>query len=103
MARHVDQSPWVWQAVDFTRVKVIRITVAFDNATRVLSGATVFRDPECLFTKVYIGVGADGAPDSTPRAIPVPAGSHAFTAAQMAAVGLHTIEDILAFQITAGP
>lgn len=95
-------SPWQWQSGDY-RDNVIRITVTFDNVTRALIETTVFRDAACVYRKIYIGVGADGIPDNTPRKINVPAGSTVVSAAQMATVGLNTIEDVLSFQITAGP
>jgi hypothetical protein len=98
----VQQTPWVWTAADAAN-NVIRITVTFNNATRALTGATVFRDAACVYTKIYIGVGSDGSPNSSPRVFTVPAGTTTFTAAQMSSVGLNTIENILAHQITAGP
>lgn len=103
MPRGTQQSPWVWQCADYTETNVIRITVAFDNTIRVLSGATVFRDAACVYTRLYVGVGPSGTPNDTPMVFPVPAGTTQFTAAQMAAIGLRTIEDILSLQVTAGP
>lgn len=95
-------TPWVWQAGDYQQ-HVIRITVTFDNTTRVLSGSTVFRDAACMYHKIYIGLGPDGTPDTSPRVFTVPAGTTTFTAAQMSSVGLNKIEDIVSLQITAGP
>lgn len=104
MPRGVQRSPWVWEAKDFTRVNAIRVTVTFDDATRVLSGATVFRDSACKYAHVYIGVGSgSGRPEDSPMTVPVPAGTTHVSAVELAALGLHTIENILAFQITAGP
>jgi hypothetical protein len=59
----------------------------------------------CLYTKILIGLGGDGTPDSTTRKITVPDGTTVLTPQQLAALaaqGLSTIEDILALQITAG-
>jgi hypothetical protein len=95
-------SPWVYQASDY-KDHVIRITVTFDNTTKVLTGATAFRDATCVYTKIYIGLGTDKSPDSTPHRIAVPAGTTTVSAAQLSAVGLSTINDIIALQITAGP
>jgi hypothetical protein len=95
-------SPYVWEAGDYL-TRVIRITVTFNNATRALTGATVFRDAACLYQKIYIGTGADGTPDNTDKVIVVPAGSASVTAQQLRQRGLDTIEDVLALQITAGP
>lgn len=102
MPRGVQQSPWVWESPDY-QSNVIRITVVFDNATRALLSATVFRDAACVYRKLYLGLGSDGAPDTTPHTIPIQAGTTTVTGPQMAAVGLHVIEDITALQVTAGP
>lgn len=100
--RGVQVSPWVFEAADYQR-NVIRITVTFDNSTKELQTGTVYRDAACVYTRIYIGLGADGTPDTSPHRFIVPAGTTTFTAAQMAMVGLNTINDILAFQVTAGP
>ncbi|MGH7743299.1 MAG: hypothetical protein ACREQ5_00555 [Candidatus Dormibacteria bacterium] len=76
--------------------------MTFDDTTKALQAATVFRDAACVYTKIYIGLGADGTPDTTAIAIPVPAGTTTVTAAEMALIGLHTINDVLKFQITGG-
>jgi hypothetical protein len=94
-------SPWTYQAVDYQN-NVISISVAFDESTLALQSATVFRDPDCRYTTIYIGVGSDGSPNSTPHAIQVPAGTRTFTANQLSAVGLDTLSDITSLQITAG-
>lgn len=97
-------SPWVWTGGDYLD-RIIRITVTFDNVTRAITGITVFRDAGCLFTKLLIGLGVDGAPDSTDRLVTVPAGTTVLSAGQrnqLASRGLNAIEDILALQITAG-
>jgi hypothetical protein len=95
-------SPWVWEASDY-QGRAIRITVTFDNTSRALSGATLFRASGCLFGHIYIGTGPDGSPNTTTKSFVVPVGTRTATAAQMATVGLNTIEDILSYQITAGP
>jgi len=95
------QTPYIWEAADY-QAKVIRITVTFDNATRILSGASVFRDAACVYTKILVGKGVDGQPDSTTKSFTVPAGTTSVTQAQMNSRGFTTIEDFLALQITAG-
>jgi hypothetical protein len=97
------QSPWVWQARD-NEGDIISITVTFDNATRNITGISSFRDAACIYTQVLIGLGADGSPDSTDRAISVPSGTRSLTPAQLTVLanrGLVTIENMLALQITA--
>jgi hypothetical protein len=94
-------SPWIWEAGDnFGRV--VRITLPFD-ATGALAPATVYRDAGCQWGHIYIGVGADGSPNSTPRAFTVPDGSSTVTANQLRQRGLNVIDDVVALQITAGP
>lgn len=94
-------SPWVWQAVDnFGRF--IRITLPFD-AAHALGTATVERDVGCQWAHIYIGLGADGTPNSTAHAFTVPEGMNTVTANQLRQRGLNTIDDVIALQITAGP
>lgn len=83
----------------------ISITVTFNETTRAITGITAHRDAGCLFTKVLVGVGGDGAPDSTDKAVTVPTGDTTLSAGQLAALaskGLATAEDFDALQITAG-
>ena len=98
-------SPWIWEARD-NEQEVIRITVTFNDATKVITGMTSFRDSGCAYTRLLIGSPADGIPDDTDKVITVPAGTRALTPAQLQALatkGLNTITDILALQITAAP
>jgi hypothetical protein len=97
-------SPNVQEFSDYVG-KVIRITVTFNETTRVLSGITVFRDPDCLFTRILIGLGDDGIPDTSTRTVDVPSGTTVLSNAQLNALknrGLNTIEEFTAYQITAG-
>lgn len=95
-------SPWVWEAIDYQGNK-IRISVAFDNTTfAIVNGSTVFRDANCRFTKIYIGVGPDGTVESSPNVYAVPAGTTTLNRAAFTNNGLNTINDVLALQITAG-
>lgn len=98
------QSPYIWQCSDITG-KVIRGTFNFDNTTRALSSCVVYRDAGCYFTRIYVGVGPDGQPESTGvnNTFVVPDGTTNVTANQMRQRGFNTIEDVLATQITAGP
>ncbi|MGH3828237.1 MAG: hypothetical protein ACRDQX_13870 [Pseudonocardiaceae bacterium] len=102
MGRGIQVSPWVFEAFDYLG-KAIRITVVFNDTTKTLQSGTVFRDAGCVYTRVYIGVGADGAPDTSVHKFIVPAGTSEFTSAQLSMVGLTSILDILLLQITAGP
>lgn len=97
-------SPWTYEQRDINGL-AIRATFSFDNTTRALTGAVVYRDPGCLKTTVYIGVGADGTPETTGanRTFVVPDGTTNITSNQMRQRGFSTIEDVLATQITCGP
>lgn len=96
-------SPWIWEAADYQGNK-IRISIAFDvNTHAIVSGSTVFRDAACVYTKVYVGLGADGTPNSTTRVFTVPAGTTSISQNALNSKGLNTIEDVLALNITAGP
>lgn len=95
-------NPWVWQADDY-QANIIQITLPWDPTTRALQNGTVFRDAACVYVKIYIGVGTDGTPDTTPNVFTVPAGTTTLRATALAAKGLNTIDDVTRLQITAGP
>lgn len=97
------QSPYIWEAGDYLG-RVIRITVDFNNSNRNIQDVTVFRDSQCLYTKIFVGTGATG-PNDTIRQFTVPAGTTALTQGQINVLrdnGAGTIEGFLSFQITAG-
>jgi hypothetical protein len=98
-------SPYVWDSGGDFQGNHITLTWVFDNATRALITGTVHRDAGCVFTKIYVGVGGDGSPNTTTHVFDVGnlVGDRTFTANQMAAIGFTTIEQVLALQITAGP
>lgn len=97
-------SPYFMEFVDNqTPQRRINITVTFNNSTRAITGATVYRDADCQWRRVMIGLGDDGTPDSSVRNILVPSGTTNISAAALSSRGLDTIEDIRALQITAGP
>jgi hypothetical protein len=97
-------SPWTYEQPDIHGLK-IRATFSFDNVTRALTGLVVYRDPGCLKTTIYLGVGPDGLVESTGanNTFVVPDGTTNITANQMRQRGFNTIEDALAAQITCGP
>jgi hypothetical protein len=102
----VPVSPWRYDSGADYQGNHVSITINYDNTTRALLGATLHRDAGCVYTKIYIGLGADGKPDSTTHVFNVGnlTGDRSVTPAQLAAVGLSTIEDVNALgQITAGP
>lgn len=95
-------SPYVWESPDY-QLNVIRITIVFNEGTRAITSVSVFRDPACMYTKLLIGIGPDGNPSTTTRSVNVPAGTTAVPVVFLNNRGITTIEDFLAFQITASP
>lgn len=95
-------SPYVlYQTSDFAG-SIISITITFD-ASQNLTGASVFRDPACVYTHVYIGLGSDGSVENTAKKFTVPSGTTNVTTKQLNSVGLNTFSDVVGIQITAGP
>jgi hypothetical protein len=100
------QSPFVYDSGADANGKSVSITITFNNATRAITGGTLHRDPGCLYKHIYIGLGANGQPDSTTHTFNITSvnGDLSVTAGQLAAQGLNVIEDVTALgQITAGP
>lgn len=98
-------SPWVYDSGPDWQGKRLRITVAFNNVTRVVTGAVVHRDPGCVYDHIYIGLGADGTPNSSTRVFAVPnlEGDRNINANALNSNGINVIEDLfLLGQITAG-
>ena len=98
-------SPYVYDSGEDANGKHVSITINFNNATRAILNGTLHRDPGCLYKHILIGLGADGKPDSTTHTFNITSvnGDLAVTSGQFAAVGLTTIESVLALgQITAG-
>jgi len=98
----VHMSPYTYEAADY-QGNIIRISFEFDNKSKVLRDAITYRDAACVYTKIYLGLGPDGTPNSTRTQFTLPAGTSVISAAKMHAVGLRVIWDVLALQITGGP
>lgn len=101
----VAQSPWQYEASDYLGRR-LSITITFNNATRLITGATVHRDPDCMYTRILVGVGVDGGPDSSTHVFGVPnlEGDRNFGVGAINSVGLSVIEDVFALgQIAAAP
>jgi hypothetical protein len=98
----VEPSPWITRFDDYLR-RAITVTVSFNDATRVITGATVVRDAGCLWTKLLIGLPAGGGrPDDTDFKVTVPVGTTNVGPAVFAARGFSTIEQLRTVQMTAG-
>lgn len=99
------QTPYVMEFGDYVG-NVVRISVHFDLITRLILGIIVYRDEDCLWKRILLGLGEDGTPDTSTRTFDIPIGSTTLTALQLTAIaskGLATIEDFQSHQITAGP
>jgi hypothetical protein len=99
---YVPPNPYIWSAND-PLGNPLTISVAWRSSTRALQNTTVTRDPACSLGHIYIGLGPDGTPNTSPNAYAVPTGSTTITASTLSKNGLNTIDDVLALQITAGP
>lgn len=87
-------SPWVWSSGSDYHDKSITATFSYDTTHALISLVTV-RDPGCVWTQLVFGLGVQA------KTITVLDGETTFTAAQLAALGFSTIEDVWAVQITA--
>ena len=95
-------SPWQAEFSDYLQRR-ISIVVNFNDATRALVSAVVHRDVGCLYHTIVFDVPSDAVKAKRLAAPTDGAGDRTYTAAQMTAQGLRTIEDVLAIQITAEP
>jgi hypothetical protein len=77
--------------------------IIFDNTTRAISSCILYRDDGCQYHTFVIGVTGSAKVYRLPGPADGSSGVVTYTAAQMASRGLHTIEDVLALQITVEP
>jgi hypothetical protein len=101
IGRGTQLTPWTQSFPDYQN-KAITITVNFNDSTGNITNATIVRDVGCVYSKIFIGTGVDGKPNSAPGTFAVAEGTTNFSAAQLASGGFNVIEDILQLQITAG-
>jgi hypothetical protein len=118
MARgDVQQSPYVATFGDYLYdpatvtdqarpAHAVQITVSFNNSTRAITGAVVWRAANCLWSHIVVGVGADGSPNSSTFNFDLTGLNDAtrnITANTMSKppYNVTTIEQFLAAQITA--
>jgi hypothetical protein len=91
-------SPFIYEARDY-QGNMISASIPYDDTTKVINGPmSVHRDPACVYVKVIIG-----DPKSPITTQLVPAGDHTITAAQLASVGVTSINTVIDTQITASP
>lgn len=101
-AGHPVTSPWEYACPDYVGLSM-GVRIFFDNTTRAITSCVLYRDDGCQFHTFVIGADGsakvyrlDGPADGTGEV-------KTYTAAQMARVGLSTIEDVLALQINVEP
>jgi hypothetical protein len=94
------QTPYIWEDGDYVGL-VIRITVNFNNSTRALQNAVVHRDDGCQYHTIVFDNPTDAVKAKRLAAPADGAGDKTYTANQMKAQGLNTIEDVMAVQMTA--
>lgn len=95
-------NPFIWESGDY-QGNVIRITVT--HLLNLITGITVYRDADCVYDKIFVGVGPDGSPNTSPHVFPIAAGTTILLQAQLdllASEGIATIQQFLSLQITAG-
>lgn len=100
-------SPWMFWSItddDGSQAVWLSMTVTFDASNNLQTG-TSFRAANCPFTRLVIGaLNTDGSPATGARVVTVSQGTRNYTKAQLNAVGLATVQDILTSpQITAIP
>lgn len=94
-------NPYVWESTDY-QGNVIGISIVWDAESGDLEGAIAYRHQDCVYRKIYFGIGGDGAAEGG-HVINVAAGTANVPAGQLHASGMDTISDVVAGQITAGP
>lgn len=95
---------WVIYSSPDYQGNIISATVTFSSgAPHRLISVVMYRDPACIYRKIYFGLGPDSTPDHTARHFTIPAGTTLASPAVLASFGFATITDVLAGQITAGP
>lgn len=93
-------SPYLYDSGPDFLGRRLTCSFAFNNANRQLSGATVHRDPGCVYVAVLIG-DPNGTPVRVPASGDIPEGDTPISKGQLNANGFTVIEDVLALQITA--
>lgn len=95
-------NPWVYEARDY-QDKIIRISINWDSSDGDLMSAVTYRDPECVYNKIFIGLpDGGGNPNDTPDQWDVPEGEALIRHNVLRKARLRNINDVIHTQITAG-
>ena len=96
-------NPWIWSSPDYQE-NIIRITVNWDPNDGDILGGVVYKHPDCVFNKIYIGLSdANGTVNDTPDQWSVPDGETNVPRNVIRKARLRNIVDVVRMQITAGP
>lgn len=96
-------SPWTYNSADYLG-RAITFTVVFDESTLDITSARIDRDAGCVYTKIFLGTGGDGSPNSSTRQFSVGQSTgHTVSPAELNAAGISTFTDLLQVQVTASP
>ncbi len=95
-------SPWAYSAADSSG-SVLSVTFTFDNITLTILTVTGHKDAGCAYNNFLMGTGGDGRPDSAATQLAIAQGDALIAVASLNGLGLTTISDVLAHQVTAGP
>lgn len=97
------KSPWTYESADY-QGRAITFTVVFNETTLAITSARIDRDSGCMYTKIFLGTGADGSPNSSTRQFSVGQSTgHIVTPAELSSAGISTFTDLLQVQVTASP
>src|SRR5260370_2006151 len=94
-------SPWAYTTTDASGL-TLSVTFTFDNLTITVLTIPGHKDAGCAYNNFYMGLGADGRPDSAAAQLAVPQGDVLIALLLFTGLGLATITDVLAHQVTAG-
>jgi hypothetical protein len=95
-------TPWTYTTTDYAGL-VLSVTFTFDNLLFTILTVTAHQDPGCQYNRFYIGLGADGTPDTTSSQMGIPQGDSVIGLSVLNGFGFITIVQALANQVTAGP
>src|SRR5260370_9609550 len=94
-------SPWAYTTTDASGL-TLTVTFTFDNVTFTVLTITGHKDAGCAYSNFYMGVGADGRPDSTATQLAIPQGNALMALALLTGLALTPIRDVLAHPVTPG-
>lgn len=98
-------NPYVYDSGGDNNDNHIVVEFYWGPITRLIVSITTHRDVGCDWSHIFVGLGPDGSPNTSPRQWSVPEGDTNMIQnllTFLATNGLSTIDDLLTNQITAG-